>query len=77
MFEDAETGRAEMIDPAAARADYQRNLEAHCAAIRDIAQRLGANYSRLVTNQSLELALFDFLRARSHRRVVRRNTTLR
>jgi uncharacterized protein (DUF58 family) len=77
MFEDAETGRAEMIDPAAARADYQLNLEAHCAAIRDIAQRLGASYSRLVTNQSLELALLDFLRARSHRRIIRRNTTLR
>jgi len=77
MFEDAETGRAEMIDPAAARADYQRNLEAHGAAIRDIAQRLGASYSRLMTNQSLELALLDFLKARSHRRIIRRNTTLR
>jgi uncharacterized protein (DUF58 family) len=77
MFEDAESGRSEMIDPAAARADYQRNLEAHCAGIRDIAQRLGASYSRLVTNQSLELALLDFLRARSHRRIIRRNTTLR
>lgn len=77
MFEDAESGGTVMIDPAAARADYQRNLEAHCAAVRDISQRLGGSYSRLVTNQPLELALLDFLRARSHRRVVRRNTTLR
>jgi uncharacterized protein (DUF58 family) len=77
LFEDAETGRALMIAPATARADYQRNLEAHGAAVRDIVQRLGGSYSRLVTNQPLETALFDFLRARSHRRAVRRNTALR
>ncbi|MGC3960072.1 MAG: DUF58 domain-containing protein [Verrucomicrobiota bacterium] len=77
MFEDAESGRLMMIDPAAARADYQRKLEAHCVAVRDISQRLGGSYSRLVTNQPLEHALLDFLRARSHRRVVRRSTTPR
>ena len=74
MFEDVETGRLLMIDPASARADYQSKLEEHCTAIRKILQRLGGNYSRLVTNQPLELALFDFLRARSNRRATRRTS---
>ena len=76
MFEDAETGRLLMLDPAAARAEYQRKLGAHCDTLRKILQRLGGSYSRLVTNQALELALFDFLRARSQRRTLRR-TALR
>jgi len=67
MFEDVETGRSVMVDPAAIRADYTRKLEAHCAAIRDACQRVGNSYSRLTTNQPLELALFDFLRAREQR----------
>src|ERR1051325_3030089 len=77
MFEDAETGRLLMLDPAAARADYQRKLDEHCTAVRNILQKLGGTYSRLVTDQPLELALFDFLRARSHRRTIRRTTALR
>jgi len=67
MFEDAESGRSLMIDPGTARADYQRRLGEHCAAIRNTCQGLGISYSRLLTNQPLELALFDFLRARSQR----------
>jgi uncharacterized protein (DUF58 family) len=77
MFEDAESGRSVMIDPVAARSDYHGRLEAHCEAIRDIGRRLGGHYSRLVTNQPLELALFDFLHARSRRHTIRRNNTLR
>ena len=67
VFEDVETGRSEMVDPAAVRADYTRRLEQHCAAILDACQRVGSSYSRLITNQPLELALFDFLRAREQR----------
>lgn len=73
MFEDVETGRSLMVDPVAVRADYKREFERHCAAVRNVCQRLGNNYSRLTTDQPLELALFDFLRARTHRgRAVRR-----
>jgi uncharacterized protein (DUF58 family) len=68
MFEDAETGRALMIDPVAVREDYKRRLEEHGAAIRRILQRLGGNYSRLVTNQPMEFALFEFLQSRLKRR---------
>jgi uncharacterized protein (DUF58 family) len=66
-FEDVETGRKLLIDPGALRTDYQRQLEAHCAAVRGICQKLGSAWSRVRTDQPLELALFDFLRARMQR----------
>jgi len=74
MFEDLESGQTLMIDPDAARAEYRKSLDEHCTAIRNTCQRLGCVYSRLVTNQPLELALFDFLRARSQRRHIVRRT---
>jgi uncharacterized protein (DUF58 family) len=77
LFEDSETGRLLMIDPASARADYQRKLDEHCALIRGILQRLDASYTRLNTSQPLELALFDFLSARSQRRTVKRASGFR
>ncbi len=64
MFHDLESGRAIFIDPAAARKEYLRRLEAHCATLRSACQRLGIAYQRLLTDRPLELALFDFLRAR-------------
>ena len=67
MFEDIETGRSLMIDPVAARDTYKRKIESHCAAVRDVCRRLGSSYTRLTTDQPLELALFDFLRARLQR----------
>ena len=73
VFEDLESGRDLMIDPASARKGYQRQLEEHCSAIRRLCHRVGGSYARLPTSQPLELALFDFLRARSQRgRKVRR-----
>jgi uncharacterized protein (DUF58 family) len=66
-FEDVETGTKLLIDPGAVRTDYKRKLEAHCAAVRGVCQKLGSSYTRLTTNQPLEFALFDFLRARQQR----------
>jgi uncharacterized protein (DUF58 family) len=68
MFEDVETGRTLFVDPATARADYLRQLEAHCAGLRSTCQKLGASCHRLDTARPLELALYDFLRSRSRRR---------
>ena len=74
MFEDAESGQALMIDPVAARVGYQRRFDEHCAAVRGLVQHAGGSYSRLVTNQPLELALLDFFRGRSRRRRTVRRT---
>jgi uncharacterized protein (DUF58 family) len=72
-FEDLESGRALMLDPGAVRTDYLRRLDEHCTALRQLGQRFGASVTRLSTDQPLELALFDFLRARTARgRGVRR-----
>ena len=67
MFQDVESGRTLFIDPATARKDYLRKLEAHCAALRATCQRLGIACHRLATDRPLELALFDFLRERMQR----------
>jgi len=64
LFEDVESGRTLFIDPASARKEYLRRLESHCARLRSACQRLGMAYARLLTDRPLELALFDFLRAR-------------
>lgn len=69
MFEDAESGRTVFVDPATARAEYQRRFEAHGAALRAICQRLGVGWNQIVTDRPLELALFDFLRQRTQRRI--------
>ena len=68
MFQDMESGRTLFIDPVAARKDYSTRLQAHCAALRSVCQKLGIACHRLSTERPLELALFDFLRERMQRR---------
>lgn len=69
VFEDLESGQTLQIDPGTGRDGYRKRLEAHCEALRELCQRQGATHLRLATDQPLELALFDFLRARSGRAV--------
>ena len=68
LFEDLESARTLFIDPNAARKEYLRKLESHCAGLRAACQRLGVSFRRLGTDQPLELTLFDFLRERMQRR---------
>jgi uncharacterized protein (DUF58 family) len=68
MFQDVESGRLLFIDPASARKEYLRKLEAHCASLRSACQKLGIGCHRLASDRPLELALFDFLRQRMQRR---------
>jgi uncharacterized protein (DUF58 family) len=67
VFEDLESGREMYLDPATVRADYVCKLEAHVAALRGFCGKLGISHRRLVTDEPLELALFQFLRARLRR----------
>ncbi len=66
-FLDVETGRDLFLEPATAKADYQKRLAAHLDSVRGISQRLGITHVQLSTSQPLELALFDFLKARAER----------
>ncbi|MDB6150210.1 MAG: hypothetical protein JWQ44_1658 [Chthoniobacter sp.] len=74
-FVDLETGRDIFLEPALARAEYQRRLEAHTAEVRAVCERLGVTLQRLTSDQPLELALFDFLKVRASRgKLARRRT---
>jgi uncharacterized protein (DUF58 family) len=66
-FLDLESGRDLFLEPELARKDYVRRLEAHIASIDAMCSRLGISFQRLATDQPLELALFDFLKARAAR----------
>ena len=67
MFRDVESGRDLFIDPATARKEYLRRLDEHNAAVRATCQRLGAGFRQFGSDQSLETAMFDFLRERAQR----------
>ena len=72
-FLDMETGRDLFLDPSLARDEYVRRLEAHVESVRASCERLGVSHVLLDTAQPLELALFDFLKARSMRgKLIRR-----
>lgn len=79
MFQDSETGRTLFIDPNTARKEYMRRLQSHMANLRSACDRHGLAYAQLSTAKSLELALFEFLRARMQigRRVRRANRPVR
>lgn len=68
LFRDLESGRDLYVDPRQARRPYLQKLGAHNDAIRSMCQSLGIGYHRLGSHRPLELALFDFLRARLRRR---------
>jgi uncharacterized protein (DUF58 family) len=67
LFRDVESEQEIYIDPAAARRDYTRKLEAHVTAARNACDKLGITYHRFTSDRPLELALFDFLRSRMQR----------
>ena len=65
LFEDAETGREVLVDPATIREDYRQRLAAHGRKLRDMCTNLGGSHIQLTSDQPLELALLNFLRVRS------------
>jgi uncharacterized protein (DUF58 family) len=64
VFRDLESGRQLFIDPAAARAGYQRALDAHLDLIAGACRRWGVHHQLLLTDQALDLALLGFLAGR-------------
>ena len=74
-FRNLETGAIFSLDPAQARAGYQRAFEAHRASVRGICERLGITLELLLLDQPLELALYHFILGRARRgRTVRRRS---
>ena len=74
LFEDMESGRNLYVDPQASREQYLSRFAAHEQDVRTACSALGVDYFRFSTDRPLELALFDYLGARSRRgrQIVRR-----
>jgi uncharacterized protein (DUF58 family) len=64
-FRDAETGAERFVDPAAARATYLENLQAHREFIRRACERQGIEYHWAPTDTPIEQVLFEFLSKRA------------
>ena len=67
MFRDVESGRELYIDPAAARAGYLAKFAEHARAVERACSDLGIDYQSILTDQPLELILFDLLKSRMRR----------
>jgi uncharacterized protein (DUF58 family) len=67
QYVDMESQKEIYIDPAIARKNYLKRMEAHVGQIRSSCQSLGIAFQSFAIDRPLELALFDFLRARGQR----------
>lgn len=67
-FEDLETGERVLVEAEAAREHYLAELERFTEAVRSACGALGADYHRIVTDQPLDFALFEYLAARARRK---------
>jgi uncharacterized protein (DUF58 family) len=75
LFRDLESQKDYYIDPEAVRGEYERKLQSHRQAVEGVCRNLGFAFYRVATDRPMELALLDFLRARSRRgRLVRRRS---
>lgn len=77
QFKDVETGAEWFVNPMQVRDRYLQRLNEHSGSIRRSCERSGVEYHFLSTDRPLELALFDFLSARSRlaKAAARRSTT--
>ncbi len=66
--EDLETGTKLLVEGRSARAVYQKNFQRHQQAIQRACGLLGIDYTLITTDRPLDVALFEYLCARSSRR---------
>jgi len=75
LFQDVESQQDIYLDPETVRAEYQRKLHAHGLGIETICRKLGFAFHRVVTNEPMDVALFNFLQSRNRRgKLIRRRT---
>jgi uncharacterized protein (DUF58 family) len=73
LFHDVESQKDIYLDPETVRAEYQRKLHAHGLGVEGICRKLGFAFHRVVTNQPMDVALFNFLQSRNRRgKLIRR-----
>ncbi|MEM6645320.1 MAG: DUF58 domain-containing protein [Bacteroidota bacterium] len=64
-FEDAETGEIMLLDAGAAATQYKANVTQFIDDLERGCTQLGIDYTRLITDEPLDRALFDFLAFRA------------
>ena len=75
LFQDVESEKDIYLDPETVRAEYQRKLHAHGLGVETICRKLGFAFHRVVTNEPMDVALFNFLQSRNRRgKLIRRRT---
>jgi len=75
LFQDIESQKDIYLDPETVRAEYQRKLHAHDLGVETICRKLGFAFHRIVTNEPMDIALFNFLQSRNRRgKLIRRRT---
>lgn len=67
IYLDVESNQELYIDPQFARKSYLKQFNEHNEAVEAICRKLGVGFHRYLTDLSLELALFDFMRDRMER----------
>lgn len=67
LFEDLESHQQVYCDPTAVRHEFTAQLAEHNAAVQQACENVGAVFTRLITDQPLELALAEFLQSRRSR----------
>lgn len=67
MVVDMESGREIYLDPDAARENYRRDFDAHASQLQTICDSLGVDLYRMVTDQSMDDALFHIVDAQQRR----------
>lgn len=65
IFEDLESGERIALNPKAAQANYQEQLNQHLEEIQSMCRKQGVHYHKLTTDTSLEVGLSDFLTDRA------------
>lgn len=67
LVEDLETGRTFYVDPDSARAEYEQRFREHASRLRRICLAWDVDFASLVTDQPLDMSLFELLHARWRR----------
>lgn len=65
IFEDLESGDRIALNPQAAKADYQQQLNEHLENIQTMCRQQGVHYHKLTTDTPLEVGLSNFLTDRA------------
>lgn len=66
-FKDLETEESVIVDPEFLKTGYRARFAAHCESMEQACRRIGADYTRVMTNEPLDAALQAYMRFRERR----------